>query len=483
MLTRAPFLGHLILFFKSGMKLGYIFYGLAVLALVALLFATAWLHPVLLQDQKKRGVEIYESVKTWGENWINRLNPHFVLKACDGGALLANVSAWAASRHQNLDSYNYSVLIDPLVSGECAWLKAPHLGPNTGIGHGLSAANHFVKLANKLHLTLFSDFGPTGHEQSAQEVGAYFGYGCLFSNSRQPNKHAKVVRVTRDNLAAEVENARRNGLLSCHRGHTVFDLGELAKGQPTDCDFQETRDLLQHVFATSFEAYERAHEQTALPPVVRHALRNGDQIIVAHLRRGDVLEAHVRHMRLVDWGHQEVAIRAVLRGLDIIRRDNTTSNKRPTRVFVVTEQAPDRDTVLDFDLRTQQLIHVNVTHALKDDCSAGTSCSVHVLQDKEVTALQSFTVMCHAEVLIATRSGFSHLAASICPWVKFVVATSFWCPYPSPGSRGATGGATPAPALVLRDDTSAESGEKELLENIIAKLRETRLVSQGREAS
>jgi hypothetical protein len=188
-------------------------------------------------------------------------------------------------------------------------------------------------------------------------------------------------------------------------------------------------------------------------------------------------------MRLVDWGHQEVAIRAVLRGLDIIRRDNTTSNKKPTRVFVVTEQAPDRDTVLDFDLRTQQLIHVNVTHALKDDCSAGTSCSVHVLQDKEVTALQSFTVMCHAEVLIATRSGFSHLAASICPWVKFVVATSFWCPYPSPGSRGATGGATPAPALVLRDDTSAESGEKELLENIIAKLRETRLVSQGREAS
>jgi hypothetical protein len=72
-------------------------------------------------------------------------------------------------------------------------------------------------------------------------------------------------------------------------------------------------------------------------------------------------------------------------------------------------------------------------------------------------------VLCGAEVLVATRSGFSHLAAALCPNVKLVVAAPFWCPYAAAGSTGATGGAlSAAPEVVMMpgegDDKKASGG-------------------------
>ena len=154
----------------------------------------------------------------------------FILKSCPGDQLLSNVSAWSARRRQNSQEFNYSSLLDPYINNQCAWLKAPYLGHYTGIGHAISVVNYYVKLASRLQLTLFSDFGPTGHQQSAEEVGWYFGFGCLFANSRHPPLDARIIPVTRENLAQTVEAEKHRGTLSCSSRsggsrHTVFDLG------------------------------------------------------------------------------------------------------------------------------------------------------------------------------------------------------------------------------------------------------------------
>ena len=387
-------------------------------------------------------------------------------------------------KNQGNGEYNYSTLIDPKSNGQCAWLKAPYLGHYTGIGHAISVTNYYVKMAARLRLTLFSDFGPTGHQQSAEEVGTYFGFGCLFANSRHPPLNAKVIHVTRENLAAVVDKHRSQ--LSCRGGgggggsvqedvHTVFDLGESFRGQPTDCDFEASRDIIQQIFTTSYDLYNRARTQTdaTLPTVVRRAVAAGDLVVVVHVRRGDVLEAHVRNQRLVNWRKQETGVRAVLKAIErmgaavattatVTAAATASTVHRHIRIVVVTEQAPNHDTILDYDLSSGQLSRTNITHALSDVCNATTGrhgCSTYVLTDDEVNALQSFSVLCHALILVATRSGFSHLAAAICPSVRLVVAAPFWCPYPKAGSRGVTGGAlTGAPEVVQLEDEGTGAG-------------------------
>ena len=171
----------------------------------------------------------------------------FILKTCPGDQLLSNVSAWSAIQRQNSQDFNYSSLLDPYINNQCAWLKAPYLGHYTGIGHAISVVNYYVKLASRLDLTLFSDFGPTGHQQSAEEVGGYFGFGCIFANSRHPPLDARIIPVTRENLAKVVAAERQQGKLSCSsRGgggsgggggggsrHTVFDLGNISTDTST----------------------------------------------------------------------------------------------------------------------------------------------------------------------------------------------------------------------------------------------------------
>ena len=118
-------------------------------------------------------------------------------------------------------------------------------------------------------------------------------------------------------------------------------VGYSSRGQPTDCDYQSSRDIIQQIFTSSYRHYQQtrrhsnkhhriintdtntnkltssgiqphtnSHPNPLLPILVSEAMERDDLIIVAHVRRGDVLESHVRNQRLVTWSTQESGIRA-----------------------------------------------------------------------------------------------------------------------------------------------------------------------------
>lgn len=96
------------------------------------------------------------------------------------------------------------------------------------------------------------------------------------------------------------------------------------------------------------------------------------------------------------------------------------------KVLFVTEQAPSDSSLLDYSSGRGSTVHkIDVNKALSDVCNEANKCSTHVFTDDSITMLQSFAVLCQADVLLSAASGFSHLAAVLCR-PKLTVTVPFW---------------------------------------------------------
>lgn len=310
----------------------------------------------------------------------------------------------------------------------CIWLKVPKLTKYTGIGHATSALNANILLAQKYSISLLSEYGTSGHSQSEAEVDNFFGYGCFFFRSHSPPKKAKVVKTSWETVDLDIKS--RITQYDCSRGHTVFDLTKLdmfgntiTRGMPNTCDFYHSHSVLRKIFRSTYSVQSDRY----IPKLIQQSKSNGDIVVTVHVRRGDVLEAHVRNKRLINFNLHAQSLHSLLQAKHKYEKENDMPH-RPVKIFFLTEQAPDQDHILDFHASTGKLNKLNVTHALLDSCNPLTHCSTRVLTDDEASALQTFSAFCESDVLLTTASGFSHLAAVLCR-PKLVISVPFWCPY------------------------------------------------------
>jgi len=325
----------------------------------------------------------------------------------------------------------------------------PKVTKYTGIGHAVSVLNGNVQLAMLHSLGLISEFGPSGHAQSEREVDAFFGYGCIFSEARSSPQNAMVISTSYATLERDL--AKHRDKLQCQRNsqslqtqHIVFDLIKRdffgfpdTKALPNNCNYRHSGNIMRRIFFNNHESLWLSQ----VPPQLIEAKRRGDLVVVLHVRRGDVLEAHVRKQRLVSFFLQADVVRNFLFALEQYRAaktyagDSTGATYRKQRgvsIFVITEQAPDEHSIIDYDMGKKKLLTINVHDTLKDACNESASCSIRVLTDREASSLQSFAAFCYSDVLMTTLSGFSHLAAMLCSAShKMVIGFPFWCSYES----------------------------------------------------
>ena len=352
----------------------------------------------------------------------------------------------------------YMPILDPNYNGRCAWFQAPKITTSTGIGHAASVFNYNLKVALQFGLGYYSNYGPTGHLQSSKEVGEYFGLGCLFHNARQPPENSNRIKVTLTSI--DMSYRRRKTQLSCEKGHTIFDMGPHTGGMRADCKYNTTLPLLQAIFTYMYDntlirrgASYVTRREKYLPNKVKINKQNNHTNIAIHVRRGDILELKKdRESRLVNFIEQERLIRLILASLPHTpttpaTTSTTTTNptstnttnptstnnisthntynytyKTPVSIYILTEKAPDTNSILDYNLTTNKEFIVNVKHQLYDVCNIHILCNIYIMSD-ETSALSSFTIMCESDVLVTTASGFSHFAAELCPNPKLGMCT------------------------------------------------------------
>ena len=119
---------------------------------------------------------------------------------------------------------------------------------------------------------------------------------------------------------------------------------------------------------------------------MKDAKGRNDIIISVHIRRGDVLEAHVRNKRLVNYGLHAQTLRSFLVAKHKYEKEHEYQH-RHVQICFVTEQALNKDSILDFNLHTGRLSSINVTNNLLGVCNSFTNCRVHVFTDNEASAL------------------------------------------------------------------------------------------------
>jgi hypothetical protein len=326
------------------------------------------------------------------------------------------------------------ILLNATYNNRCAWLRTVKLDADTGIGHAASFLNANILLAMKYSLTLYTDFGPTGHGLSINEVDDLFNFGCVFGHSHVPPLSARYIPTTEKGLG--VVYAANLHMLDCSKGHTVFDLvryqnwgNRIRNGvvpQP-NCNFFETANILGSIYHYSYPD-EKAKKY--LPTALREAKDRNSLIIGIHLRRGDILEQpKLLESRFISIYSVVEMLRQLLKAISVHRKEGRgLFRSRCIQVVFFTESAPNADTVIEYDETSKAIEHVNVTHLLQGICSTRNKCSVRVLMDVDADALQSFAAMCAVDVLLTAPSGFSHLAAVICR-PTLILEVPFWCPY------------------------------------------------------
>lgn len=315
----------------------------------------------------------------------------------------------------------FRALLSPIENNRCAWLRTVKLDVDTGIGHAAAFLNANINLATQYNLTLYTDFGPTGHGLETDAVDDLFNFGCVFGHSRVPPVDARYIPVTKHTLAALYK--RNLHMLDCSKGHTVFDMvwynnfGDRIRAGivPSEfCDFFYTSSPLQSIFWTGFTP---SQQQRYLPPSVHEDRQQGAVVVGVHLRRGDILDQR-RHIdtRFISSDTMLDVLEQLVRALNMRRRTIAPSSHRDVHIYVLTEGAPDEHSVLDYDTTRDRTTRVNVTEAAANFCSSRSRlrCQLRVLLDHEADALQAFATLCASDVLITAPSGFSHLAATLC---------------------------------------------------------------------
>jgi len=352
---------------------------------------------------------------------------------------------------------------------QCGWLKLPRDSKTSGITRLVTDINADIKLAQKYSLALYDEFGSSSYYNSEsdtdKEIEAFFGFGCYFYDGHKPPKNSRVIQSSVQTLDADYR-ANMNRLNCSSKQHVIFDLtvslaasltSSLASavGSNTntnnnnnnngygsssisnsnagqDCNFNSTNQILRKIFLN-----QNATLIKYAPKVLKESkFKRGEFVIAAHVKRGDLVDAHMRNKVFVSVSTQLDAIRSVIlakRLMDSKSKEQHSNSNSNTgiKILFITEQAPSDSSLLDYSSSSNQQrgsanVHkIDVGKALADVCNESNKCSVHVFTDESITMLQSFSVLCQADVLLTAASGFSHLAAVLCR-PRLVVTVPFW---------------------------------------------------------
>jgi hypothetical protein len=258
--------------------------------------------------------------------------------------------------------------------------------------------NRLVHVAGRLGLTLAARFASRGHGMNATKVDAYF-FGAYFDAAGPPaGCERQPPAASEAALAASVE-AFRAGACAAAPACAVFRL-------KTAPPFHKRLNV--DGYRAAFEG--RAAERAALAP---RAAPRGDAFTVAvHIRRGDHLKYGRRN---VDFVAQRYVPNVAF--VDLLGRVAETLKTGQiaarARVVVLAEGARPGGLVPDIDGdRT-------------DFRAALPGVDVDVGPREAVDA---FDALCAADLVVTSKSGFSHLAATLCARPA-VLAVPFWLDY------------------------------------------------------
>ena len=157
--------------------------------------------------------------------------------------------------------------------------------------------------------------------------------------------------------------------------------------------------------------YEKEY-RTYLLPKVASALDRGI-VAVLHLRRGDILESRVidKNHRLTSFSILASTIKNIIAAREDAHKGATTA--LPISFFILAEGSKDSETVLEYDEDNPHILHpLNITAILGDVCNSTNMCIAEVLW--EASFYESFTVMCEADILVTSTSGYAWVAGALC---------------------------------------------------------------------
>lgn len=211
--------------------------------------------------------------------------------------------------------------LDPAVSN-CVWLKVVHV-ERAGLGHTFACWAHYLHLAMQLGLTYYHPFFSADHDVcNLNETAHYFGLHSTYYWARSPPLNAVNVDVGKekndcdhDELFKAIQDySKTKGPLSCEKGHVIFTCHN------KDVDFQKrfvksiegVEVPVRAAFRSAHAVYGPQHQH----PSVEAARKKGNLLVVAHIRRGDVLQSQRidRDHRLVSFKNFVTCITSYMLG-------------------------------------------------------------------------------------------------------------------------------------------------------------------------
>lgn len=334
--------------------------------------------------------------------------------------------------HQRDEAHKKQQLgcFSPEVTG-CAFLRVQHV-ERAGLGHTLACWTFYLGVAQQLGLTYHAPFFSAAHEScNLNETAFFFGFHAVYYWANADRLlNATVVTVGSDSQPCTLqllqlvvrEHVRLHGAFRCEQA-TVF----LCNNAQEPFSKRESKSItpwvapLRGILRFSLgEVGVRRY----LPLPFQEAQDRQRLIIVAHIRRGDVLQSRRidRDHRLMSFGAYHTILRQVL-----ALREATVSppnaRKRGISIFLLCEDAKDDRHVSEYDQSIQKfgwppdakrtMYQLDAVTALSNVCNASfNNCSATVLH--QATVLQSFTALCLADVVILGTSGFSWPPAALC---------------------------------------------------------------------
>lgn len=257
-----------------------------------------------------------------------------------------------------------------------------------GLGHSFMAFNHFLNLAEGNYLIPRVHFGTSGHGLDHKAVRSFFFRDKFYNEFHPSCKHVNVI----------------------HLKHFA-KLKEAVKAMSTICATSIGP------LCTSFHVMNVPAKNMDVDICkLRHGFTWPDEefltySIVAHIRRGDVLPG--KHMSWNRWVPNAAYV-------EILKDILTLMQSRVTCKAVITllvEKATSVREVPDFDGVSTSDFSASFQDFPNVDVRLGAG-----------KALSDFQQMCNSNILVTGKSGFSHMAAVLCP-KPIVLAIPFWHSY------------------------------------------------------
>jgi len=335
--------------------------------------------------------------------------------------VLTNAIRYLKGKNSNKLRSELSVLSPEYSS--CAWLQVNYV-ERAGLGHSLSSFVNYLADAVRNSLTFHSSFFTSAHNLcDLNETANFFGLHSVFFRSRYPTLNNSVIidienSTMRCNSSsiydAVVSYKKDHGNFDCRNKHVIF------RCYNKNAPFYErvaksitgVSNILHASFLSAYKIYRRNH----IHPLLKSAESIDHLLIAVHIRRGDILRSKkiVRVHRLVSYYTYAQTIKILL----AMRASNSITNALPVKVFILCEDSIDNDTILEYNENNpnRDFKKINVSHDLSSVCSSTSttsgSCEVNVVWDADI--YEAVTIMCEADILVTSTSGFAWAAAAFC---------------------------------------------------------------------